>query len=64
MTLNYKTTPRTADKKIFLQPAHRFISENCFEEHPAGAASLVPAKRDCRAEGEENFAAGAKLFCF
>ncbi|MEK7062132.1 MAG: hypothetical protein AAB940_00100, partial [Patescibacteria group bacterium] len=44
--------------KLFLQPAHRFISENCFEEHPAGAASLVPAKRDCRAEGEENFAAG------
>ncbi|MEK7062384.1 MAG: hypothetical protein AAB940_01495 [Patescibacteria group bacterium] len=40
------------------------ISENCFEEHPAGAISLVSAKRNYRAEGEENFAAGAKLFCF
>ncbi|MBZ1348716.1 MAG: hypothetical protein KY053_00540 [Candidatus Liptonbacteria bacterium] len=36
----------------------------CLEEHPAGALGLVSLQATQRAEGEEIFAAGAKIFWF
>ncbi|MEK7574408.1 MAG: hypothetical protein AAB514_02680 [Patescibacteria group bacterium] len=49
----------------FLQPARGFASENCLEEHPAAPTGLVSDEcRTRRGEGEENFVAGTKLFCF
>ena len=46
------------NQKFFLQSAHGFASESCFEEHPVGAPAWFPPKARWRAEGEENLIAG------